>query len=103
MCYTKNLQVKEGLCKAAVKHESENRYCNLFPYDSSRVVLTGLATGDYINASWVSLGGVPEHRFILAMAPLHPDSKAEHLCVLHYNDPTPRTATAGDPIDLSIT
>ena len=62
MCYTKNLQVKEGLCKAAVKHESENRYCNLFPCDSSRVVLTGLATGDYINASWVSLGGVPEHR-----------------------------------------
>ena len=80
--------VKRGLCKAAEKHEAENRYCNLFPYDSSRVVLTGLATGDYINASWVSLGGVPEHRFILAMAPLHPDSKAEHLCVLHYNDPS---------------
>ena len=73
-------QVKQGLCNAAVKHEDENRYCNLFPFDNSRVVLTGLASGDYINANWVSLAGVPEHKFILTMAPLHPDSKAEHLC-----------------------
>ena len=86
------LQVRQGLCEAAVKHEAENRYCNLFPYDNSRLVLTGLASGDYINANWVSLAGVPEHRFILTMAPLHPDSKAEH-CVMLDSDP--RAGTAG--------
>ena len=64
-------------------HEDENRYCNLFPYDSSRVELTSLASGDYINANWVSLAGVPEHKFILTMAPLHPDSKAEHCVILN--------------------
>ena len=57
------LQVRQGLCEAAVKHEAENRYCNLFPYDSSRLVLTGLASGDCINANGGSLAWVPEHRF----------------------------------------
>ena len=71
-------QVEAGLCSAAVRHTADNRYCNLFPYDAARVQLTGLAT-DYVNASWVSLPGL-RHQLILAMAPLHPDSKAEHLC-----------------------
>ena len=74
MCH----QVEAGLCSAAVRHTADNRYCNLFPYDAARVQLTGLAT-DYVNASWVSLPGL-RHQLILAMAPLHPDSKAEHLC-----------------------
>ena len=73
-----------------MKHEDENRYCNLFPYDHSRVVLTSLASGDFINANTVSLAGVPEHTFILTMAPLHPDSKAEH-CVILDNEPRSET------------
>ena len=67
------LQVSQGLCEAAVKAPGDNRYCNLFPFDTSRVVLTGLAT-DYINASWVEMPGL-ERRLILTMAPLHPDSQ----------------------------
>ena len=65
--------VRLGLCKAAEKHKEENRYCNLFPYDSNRVVLTGKLEDDYINASWVRLEGVKDP-LILAMGPLHPDS-----------------------------
>ena len=71
-----SVQVSNGLCEAATKHVAENRYCNLFPFDEHRVKLTGLDS-DYVNASWVSMPGV-KHKFILTMAPLHPDSKAEH-------------------------
>ena len=70
------LQVAQGMCKAAVKAPEENRYCNLFPFDESRVVLSGLKR-DYINASWVSMPGV-RNKFILTMAPMHPDSKEEY-------------------------
>merc|ERR1719369_205742 len=63
--------VRLGLCQAAVKHRKENRYCNLFPYDTNRVVLEG--EEDYINANWVTLPGV-EDQLILTMGPLHPDS-----------------------------
>ena len=69
-----------GLCKAAVANPDDNRYCNLFPFDESRVVLTGLKK-DYINASWVDMPGV-ENKFILTMAPLHPDSKEEYTNIL---------------------
>ena len=64
----------QGLCEAAVKAPGENRYCNLFPFDENRVVLSGRATSDYINASWVEMPGL-ERRLILTMAPLHPDSQ----------------------------
>jgi hypothetical protein len=28
-----------GLCQAAVAHPDRNRYCNLYPFDSNRVIL----------------------------------------------------------------
>eukprot|EP00092_Neocalanus_flemingeri_P037205 GFUD01040509.1.p1 GENE.GFUD01040509.1~~GFUD01040509.1.p1 ORF type:complete len:368 (+),score=158.64 GFUD01040509.1:72-1106(+) len=63
--------VRMGMCQAAVKHKEKNRYCNLFPYDTNRVVLEGET--DYINASWVTLPGVKD-KLILTMGPLHPHS-----------------------------
>ena len=36
--------------------------------------MSGRATSDYINASWVEMPGL-ERRLILTMAPLHPDSQ----------------------------
>ena len=69
-----------GLCKAAVAAPEDNRYCNLFPFDENRVVLTGMKR-DYINASWVRMEGL-ENKLILTMAPLHPDSQEGYtLCV----------------------
>ena len=67
--------VRLGMCQAAVKHKEENRYCNLFPYDTNRVVLEG--EKDYINASWVSLPGVKD-KLILTMGPLHPHSYSKN-------------------------
>ena len=67
----------------------DNRYCNLFPFDESRVVLTGLKT-DYINASWVEMPGL-EDKLILTMAPLHPDSQElrRHKYYLLSSNPLP--------------
>ena len=83
-------QVSEGLCEAAVKAPGDNRYCNLFPFDASRVVLTGLNTSDYINASWVEMPGL-EEKLILTMAPLHPDSQElrRHKYYLLSSNPLP--------------
>ena len=70
-----------------MKAPGDNRYCNLFPFDASRVVLSGLNTSDYINASWVEMPGL-ENKLILTMAPLHPDSKelnTEHNYLLSSN------------------
>ena len=58
---------KHQLCPQSVF----SRYSNLFPYDSSRVVVQG-SDSDYLNASWLSVAGVG-HRMILVMGPLHPD------------------------------
>ena len=36
--------VCRGLCQAAVSHPERNRYCNLYPYDSHRIVLATTAS-----------------------------------------------------------
>lgn len=49
-------------------NERRNRYVNVLPWDSTRVVLnTGADSLDYINASWVQLG---PNRYIAAQGPL---------------------------------
>lgn len=63
--------VRMGLCQAAMDNPSCNRYSNLFPFDSGRVLVTG-AESDYINASWIDVEGV-RGRLILTMGPMHPD------------------------------
>ena len=65
----------QGLVTAAAASPQSNRYSNLFPYDASRVVLRG-GGGDYVNASWVEVEGVPG-RLVLAMGPMHPSYHGE--------------------------
>ncbi len=67
--------IAAGKCKAGEQHEHLNRYCNLFPLDASRVVLSD---GAYINASHIVLTGIEteataERGFIAAQGPMHPD------------------------------
>jgi len=66
--------VRQGMCQAAVQHKEKNRYCNLFPFDTNRVVLD--EENEYINASWVILPNVKD-RVILTMGPLHPDMSSK--------------------------
>jgi protein tyrosine phosphatase len=70
-CMQHDAMVEQGLCKAAVANSTSNRYCNLFPYDSHRVILETRdpTESDYINASWVNVEGVSD-KFVLTMAPL---------------------------------
>ncbi|KNA12904.1 hypothetical protein SOVF_121410 [Spinacia oleracea] len=58
---------KEELCKVAisVNHE-KNRYINVLPFDSNRVVLTA---GDYINASFVKSPAELAPQFIATQGP----------------------------------
>ena len=63
-----------GLCNQAVKNERKNRYCNLFPFDKH---IVGFEDDPdyYINASWMQvLPWLPDRRFIVTMAPMHPSS-----------------------------
>ena len=66
--------VSLGLCNQAVKNERKNRYCNLFPFDKH---IVGFEDDPdyYINASWMQvLPWLPDRRFIVTMAPMHPSS-----------------------------
>ena len=64
-----------GLCTAAADHPRHNRYSNLFPYDSSRIVVND-AENDYVNASLIEVAGV-DAPLVLAMGPMHPDYHGE--------------------------
>ncbi|XP_013396442.1 tyrosine-protein phosphatase non-receptor type 13 [Lingula anatina] len=53
----------------APENKSKNRYRNVLPYDSNRVILTG--SDDYINASHIKLTvGKEEHQYIACQGPL---------------------------------
>ena len=67
--------IRLGLCKAAAANPKHSRYSNLFPYDSSRVVVKD-SENDYLNASFVEVDGV-DAPLILAMGPMHPDYHGE--------------------------
>ena len=64
-----------GLCKAAAANLKHNRYSNLFPYDTSRIVVDN-PENDYLNASLIKVAGV-DTPLILAMGPMHPDYHGE--------------------------
>ena len=64
-----------GLCTAGEANPGHNRYNNLFPYDSSRIVVKG-TENDYLNASLIEVAGV-DAPLILAMGPMHPDYHGE--------------------------
>jgi len=55
----------------AAKHENKglNRYRDVYPFDHSRVLLTGIPETDYINASLVEVDQV-SRKYILAQGPL---------------------------------
>ena len=62
-----------GQCSAGAANEPLNRYCNLFPLDSHRVVLRGSPSSDFVNASHVVLPSLPPDEaargpFIVAQA-----------------------------------
>jgi len=67
--------IRLNLCTAAAANPRHNRYSNLFPYDSSRIVVKG-AENDYLNASLIEVAGV-DAPLILAMGPMHPDYHGE--------------------------
>jgi len=67
--------IRLDLCTAAAANPRHNRYSNLFPYDSSRIVVKG-AENDYLNASLIEVAGV-DAPLILAMGPMHPDYHGE--------------------------
>lgn len=55
----------------AAKHENKglNRYRDVYPFDHSRVLLTGIPATDYINANLVEMDRV-DRSYILAQGPL---------------------------------
>ncbi|KAK4318744.1 hypothetical protein Pmani_010260 [Petrolisthes manimaculis] len=55
------------------ENEKKNRYRDISPYDSTRVVLTQAPSGDYINASYVNMevqGSGIVNRYIACQGPL---------------------------------
>ena len=71
--------VSLGLCNKAVKNERKNRYCNLFPFDKN-IVNVESDPDFYINASWMQvLPWLPDRRFIVTMAPMHPNSYSSQM------------------------
>ena len=66
----------------AERNQALNRYCNVLPFDATRVELTGAlgsgsggAGGDYINASWVEGAGGRPRAYIAAQGPLEHTSE----------------------------
>ncbi|XP_045108840.1 tyrosine-protein phosphatase non-receptor type 4-like isoform X5 [Portunus trituberculatus] len=54
-------------------NEKKNRYRDISPYDTTRVILTSTASGDYINASYVNMevqGSGIINRYIASQGPL---------------------------------
>lgn len=52
-----------------IRNRWKNRYRDINPYDSTRVLLFGSEDGDYINASFVNIPEVPSRRYILTQGP----------------------------------
>ncbi|KAL0030296.1 hypothetical protein WJX77_008043 [Trebouxia sp. C0004] len=53
-------------------HPAANRYINVVPFDRNRIVLTGIGTADYINASLLTskAGSMPPWSYIATQGPL---------------------------------
>ena len=87
-----------GQCSAGAANEPLNRYCNLFPLDSHRVVLRGSPSSDFVNASHVVLPSLPPDEaargpFIVAQA------SSPHQLACH----TPRSASLQPHATHSLT
>ena len=50
--YQHDQMVSLGLCQKACKFPRQNRYCNLFPFDTN---IVHLSENQYINASWMKI------------------------------------------------
>ncbi|KAK8727855.1 hypothetical protein OTU49_009486 [Cherax quadricarinatus] len=67
---------KPGLTVAEARrpeNEKKNRYRDISPYDTTRVILTNAVSGDYINASYVNMeiqGSGIINRYIACQGPL---------------------------------
>ncbi|CAH8572001.1 unnamed protein product [Schistosoma turkestanicum] len=53
-----------------VKNRWKNRYRDVSPFDSTRVLLCNAHDGDYINASFVFIPEVPSRKYILTQGPM---------------------------------
>lgn len=91
-------------CKAALQANNleKNRYTDVIPYDSSRVVLNstkedGHLNSDYINASFIT-AGVSEYlsKFIATQGPLSETSEDFWEMVIQYHCPAIVMLTAVD-------
>lgn len=91
-------------CRVALQADNlkKNRYTDVIPYDSSRVVLNsteedGLLNGDYINASFIT-AGFSEHlsRFIATQGPLPETFEDFWEMVIQYRCPAIVMLTAVD-------
>ncbi|CAL8071614.1 unnamed protein product [Calicophoron daubneyi] len=63
---------KEVSCNAArdAQNRWKNRYRDISPYDSTRVLLGAAYGGDYINASYVFISEAPSRKYILTQGPM---------------------------------
>eukprot|EP01134_Creolimax_fragrantissima_P007375 CFRG7375T1 len=61
-------------------NRSKNRYMDVLPYDSTRVVLKEAEDGDYINASHITFKDCPKCKYIACQGPT--DSTIEHFWLM---------------------
>lgn len=62
----------EAISANMIQNISKNRYSNIFPFEAFRVPLKTSKKSDFINASFVQLSDVPNIKYIVTQAPLHP-------------------------------
>ena len=65
---------RKQLCNRGLENFSKNRYSNILPFDEH---LVELASGTYINASWIDLRLLSGGKYIVSQAPMHPDYYGE--------------------------
>eukprot|EP00727_Mastigamoeba_balamuthi_P001178 m51a1_g11057 putative protein-tyrosine phosphatase 1 (398) ;mRNA; f:517831-519572 len=72
MLEVEDLRARRSVHTALLEcNRNKNRYCNVVPYDDTRVVLSGGACSDYINASFIDGEGEgTENAYIATQGPL---------------------------------
>ncbi|TPP64956.1 Tyrosine-protein phosphatase non-receptor type [Fasciola gigantica] len=70
-----------------VHNRWKNRYRDIIPYDSTRVILDSGCVGNYINASYVEVPIAPSRRYILTQGPMQQTSSHFWLMVWERRSP----------------
>lgn len=70
-----------------VHNRWKNRYRDIIPYDSTRVMLNSGSVGNYINASYVQVAVAPSRRYILTQGPMQ--QTASHFWLMVWERRSP--------------